>query len=156
MVKMSILITALAALGGCQSAAQSANTANNSGLQVLSTPEQEALNLPFSEAVIAGGLMFVSGQIGSKPGSLELVPGGIQAETQQVMDNLQAVIERHGGSMDDVAKCTVFIEDMSLWGAMNEVYVTYFPNHKPARSAVGADGIALGGSVEIECIALAP
>ena len=125
----------------------------NTNLTVLTTPEHEAANLPFSEAVIAGGLIFTSGQIAAKPGTLDLVPGGIKPQTKQVMENLKNVLERHGSSMNDVAKCTVFIEDMALWPAMNEVYVTYFPNHKPARSAVGADGIALGGLVEIECIA---
>ena len=122
-------------------------------IQVLTSPEHEKAQLPFSEAVIAGGLIFLSGQIAAKPGTVELVTGGIQAETRQVMENIKSVLERHGSNMDDVAKCTVFIRDMSQWPAMNEVYVSYFPNHKPARSAVGASGIALGGAVEIECIA---
>lgn len=124
-------------------------------IRVLSSPTHDAANLPFSEAVVAGGLIFVSGQIAAKPGTLELVPGGIEAETRQVMENIKSVLERHGSSMDDVAKCTVFIRDMAQWPAMNAVYVTYFANHKPARSAVGANGIALGGAVEIECIAAA-
>lgn len=124
-------------------------------IRVLSSPTHDAANLPFSEAVVAGGLIFVSGQIAAKPGTLALVPGGIEAETRQVMENIKSVLERHGSSMDHVAKCTVFIRDMAQWPAMNAVYVTYFPNHKPARSAVGANGIALGGAVEIECIAAA-
>ncbi len=125
-------------------------------MTVHTTPEHEALNLPFSEAVSAGGLLFLSGQIAAKPGSLELVSGGIEAETRQVMENIKTVLERYGASMDDVVKCTVFINDMAQWPAMNAIYVQYFPNHKPARSAVGASGIALGGAVEIECIATAP
>ncbi len=124
-------------------------------IRVLSSPAHDAANLPFSEAVVAGGLIFVSGQIAAKPGTLALVPGGIEAETRQVMENIKSVLERHGSSMNDVAKCTVFIRDMAQWPAMNAVYVTYFPHHKPARSAVGANGIALGGAVEIECIAAA-
>ena len=122
-------------------------------IRVLTSPEHEDAGLPFSEAVVAGGLIFLSGQIAAKPGTVKLVPGGIQAETRQVMENIRSVLERHGSSMDAVAKCTVFIRDMDQWPAMNEVYVSYFPNHKPARSAVGANGIALGGAVEIECIA---
>ena len=101
------------------------------------------MGLPFSEAVEAGGLIFVSGQIAAKPGSLALVPGGIENQTGQVMDNIKNVLERHGSSMDHVVKCTVFIQDMAQWPAMNAVYRTYFSNHKPARSAVGANGIAL-------------
>ena len=128
----------------------------NTHLEPLSTPEHNSRNLPFSQAVKAGGFIFLSGEIGTLPGSMELVPGGIKAETRQIMENMSATLTRIGASMDDVVKCTVFIEEMSMWPQMNEVYVTYFPNHKPARSAVGADGIALGGAVEIECIALAP
>ena len=124
-------------------------------LRVLTSPQHEAQNLPFSEAVEAGGLIFVSGQIAALPGSLELVPGGIEAQTRQVMENIKSVLTRHGSSMARVVKCTVFIQDMAQWPAMNSVYVTYFPDHKPARSAVGANGIALGGLVEIECIASA-
>ena len=127
-----------------------------SKMQILSDPAHDGRNLPFSEAIRAGDFIFLSGQIAAKPGTLDLVPGGIQAETRQVMDNIQDVLNRHRSSMDDIVKCTVFIEDMQDWPAMNEVYVTYFPNHKPARSAVGADGIALGGGVEIECIAYQP
>ncbi len=127
--------------------------AEASSFEVLTTPEHEAQGLPFSEAVRAAGLIFVSGQIAAKPGSLELVAGGIGPQTRQVMENIKAVLERHGASMAQVVKCTVFIQDMAQWPAMNEVYLTYFPDHKPARSAVGANGIALGGLVEIECIA---
>jgi len=110
--------------------------------------------LPFSEAVRVGNLLFLSGKIGRKPGTMEVVPGGIQAETRQALDNIEAVLERHGSSMDRVVKCTVMIDDISQWAAMNEVYVTYFPHEKPARSAFGADGLALGAALEIECIAV--
>ncbi len=126
---------------------------NTSGIRVLTTEEHESLGLPFSQAVIAGGLIFVSGQLGTKVGTAEFVPGGIEEQTHYAMANIKAILERYGSSMDDVAKCTVFIDDINEWPAMNEVYVSYFPNHKPARSALGADGLGLGGAVEIECIA---
>lgn len=142
-----VLLTSLLSAAGCQT--------NQPPLEVLSTAQQQSLNLPFSEAVRVGQLVFTSGQIGALPGSLELVPGGIEAQTRQVMENIAAILERHGSSMDRVAKCTVFIADMADWPAMNAVYVRYFPNHRPARSAVGANGIAMGGKVEIECIAAA-
>ena len=96
---------------------------------------------------------FLSGAIGNKPGTLELVEGGIQAETRQIMETIKMRVETFGSSMDRVAKCTVFLADMSEWGAMNEVYRTYF-DKPPARSALGANGLALGAAVEIECIAV--
>jgi reactive intermediate/imine deaminase len=110
--------------------------------------------LPFSEAVQVGELLFVSGQIGNRPGTLELVPGGIEAETRQTLDNVRAVLERHGSSMDRVVKCTVFLADIAEWPAMNAVYRTCFPGAPPARSAAGASGLALGARVEIEAIAV--
>ena len=124
-------------------------------LQILSTPEQDALNLPFAEGVRIGDVIVLSGQIGAKPGELKLVPGGIQAETRQTLENIRASLERYGSSMDRVFKCTVFMKDMAHWPAMNEVYVEMFDGHRPARSALGASGLALDGNVEIECFALA-
>jgi 2-iminobutanoate/2-iminopropanoate deaminase len=109
---------------------------------------------PFSEAVRVGDLLFLSGMLGNKPGTSELVPGGIQPETRQTMEHIRAAVLRHGGSMDRVAKCTVFLADMAEWAAMNEVYVEFFPTHRPARSALGVNGLALGARVEIECIAV--
>ena len=109
--------------------------------------------LPFSAAVRAGNTLYVSGNIGNLPGTLDLVEGGIEAETRQTMDNIAAVLSEFGSSMDEVVKCTVFLADMAEWGAMNEVYKTYFTN-PPARSALGANGLALGARVEIECIAV--
>ena len=122
--------------------------------EFLSSPAHDALGLPFSEAARVGDLLLVSGQIGNLPGSLELAPGGIQAETQQALDNIAAILARHGSSLDRVAKCTVFLLDMAEWPALNEVWVRTFPN-KPARSALGASGLAKGARVEIECIAAA-
>jgi 2-iminobutanoate/2-iminopropanoate deaminase len=120
----------------------------------LTTPESEALGFPFSEAVRVGHMLYLSGQVGeiqTAPGEAVLVEGGIQPETRQAMENIKAVLERYGSSMDRVVKCLVMIDDMSEWPAMNEVYGSYFPDHKPARSAIGADGLALGAKVEIEC-----
>ena len=119
-------------------------------------PIPGADDLPFSEAVRVGDLLFLSGKIGNVPGTRELAAGGIQGQTRQTMDNIKATLERLGASMDDVVKCTVFLADMAEWGAMNEVYVTYFSKHPPARSALGASGLALGAAVEIECIAAVP
>ena len=121
----------------------------------LTTPGLEELNLPFSEAVRIGDLMILSGQVGVLPGTLTLAEGGIQAEARQTLENIKTVLERHGSSMDRVVKCTVMLDDIDEWGALNEVYREYFPVLKPARSAFGADGLALGAKVEIECWAMA-
>lgn len=112
--------------------------------------------LPFSEAVRVGNMLYLSGQMGTDPTMKSLVPGGIEAETQQTLANMRAILERHGSSLDHVVKCTVMMADMTEWPAMNAVYVAHFPQHLPARSAFGASSLALGGRVEIECIATIP
>jgi len=116
-------------------------------------PGSEESNLPFSSAVQVGDMLYLSGALGNVPGTLELVPGGIKAETRRTMETIKATVERFGSSMDHVVKCTIFMADMSEWPAMNEVYRTYF-KHFPARSALGANGLALGAKVEIECSAV--
>ncbi len=108
---------------------------------------------PFSPAVKVNGFIYLSGQVGTDSAGA-VVPGGIQAETRQTMENIGAVLRRTGSSFDRVVKCTVFMADMKEWPAMNEVYVTFFAADKrPARSAMGANGLALNARVEIECIA---
>lgn len=122
---------------------------------LMSTATSE-MGLPFSDAVRVGNMLYVSGQIGNVPGTLELVPGGIGEETRQALENIRTILERHGSSLDHVVKCTIMIADMSEWPAMNEVYRTFFTEHLPARSALGANGLALNARVEIECFATVP
>ena len=105
---------------------------------------------PFSDAVRVGNLLFVSGKLGIA--REDSAPGGIAAETRRALESIKASLERYGSSMNQVAKCTVFLADMAEWGQMNEVYVTFFGDTPPARSAVGVSGLARGGRVEIECI----
>lgn len=112
----------------------------------------DSLKLPFSEAVRAGSMLYLSGAMGLDD-SGALVPGGIEAETRQALENIRSVLERRGSSMDRVIKCTVMLADMQEWAAMNRVYVEHFSLKLPARSAFGASGLALGGRVEIECLA---
>ena len=119
----------------------------------LNMPGMAELDLPFSSAVRVGNTLYLSGNLGNIPGSIDLAEGGISAETRQTMENISRVLQQFGSSMDDVVKCTVFLADMAEWGAMNEVYKTYFKN-PPARSALGASGLALNARVEIECIAV--
>lgn len=118
-------------------------------------PLPAGMKLPFSEAVRVGSTLYLSGQMGVDA-SAKLVPGGIEAETRQVFANVRAVLERHGSSMDRVVKCLVMLADMADWAAMNQVYLEFFPGPLPARSAFGASGLALGGRVEIEVIAVVP
>ncbi len=116
-------------------------------------PAQAAMKVPFSEAVRVGNMLYLAGQIGIDAAG-KVVPGGITAETRQTLDNIRATLERCGSSLDRVVKVTVMLADMAEWAAMNEVYVTYFDKHLPARSAFGTTGLALGARVEIECIAV--
>ena len=124
-----------------------------SSIEVLGAEETRRLNLPFSEAVAIGDLLFLSGQIGNRPGELKLVDGGIQAQTRQTMKNVIAILNKHGSGVDQLIKCTIFLANMDDWGEMNIAYIEALGDHRPARSALGVNGIALGGRVEIECIA---
>ncbi len=116
---------------------------------------KEMKGLPFSAAVRVGRMLYVSGQIGID-GTGRIAPGGIAAETRQVLENIRTILEQCGSSMDHVVKATVMLADMAEWAEMNRVYVTYFPKHLPARSALGVNGLAFGARVEIECIAVLP
>ena len=121
-------------------------------VEYYKTPRPMAL--PFSDAVRIGSILFLSGEIGVDYATMKVVPGGIKAETKQCLDNIKSTLEKYGSSMDKVFKCTVMIADMKEWPLMNEVYVTYFKKDRlPARSAIGANGLALGAKVEIECLA---
>lgn len=119
--------------------------------EYLTSEQTVSLGLPFSDAVRAGGLLILSGQIGNLPGSMQLAPGGIRAEARQALENVKRILEANGSGMDRVVKCTVMMADIAEWGTFNEVYVTYFPGHKPARSAFAASGLAAGARVELEC-----
>ena len=117
----------------------------------IESEEFSALNLPFSQAVIYGDVIYVSGQIGNI--DLKLVEGGIIPESRQAMMNIKSILEQNGSSMDNVIKCTCMLADMSEWPDLNSEYLKFFPNNKPARSAFGTNGLALNARVEIECIA---
>ena len=119
----------------------------------LAMPGTEALDLPFSSAVRVGNTLYLSGAIGYDREAGALVEGGIQPETRKTLENISATLDAFGSSMDRVVKCTVLLADIGEWAAMNEVYTTFFPN-KPARSAFGTNGLALGARVEIECVAV--
>ncbi len=139
---LTLLALCTGALAAC------AHTSPNLEVEFISTPSPSPV---FSPAVRVGNLLFLSGQIGSDA-SNKLVPGGLQAEARQALNNIKRVLEQNGSSLDRVVKCTVFLADMREWQDFNDIYVTYFRVRKPARSAMGATGLALGARVEIECI----
>ncbi|MCU0975784.1 MAG: RidA family protein [Steroidobacteraceae bacterium] len=112
--------------------------------------------LPFSEAVRTGDLLHLSGQIGIRPGTRELVPGGLEAESRQTLENIRTTLEAHGLSLRDVVKCTIMLADMTQWGRFNAIYREFFAPPYPARSAFGTNGLALGAQVEVECLARVP
>ena len=128
-------------------------TASAGGLEVTHYAVPGDRQLPFSEAVRVGHMLYLSGQLGFDPKTSKLAEGGIAGETRQTMENIKATLEKHGSSMAEVVKCTVFLADIGEWAAMNEVYMTYFPSNPPARSALGSSGLALGARTEIECFA---
>lgn len=110
---------------------------------------------PFSPAVRVGDNLYLSGMIGARPDGT--LPEGIEAQARQVMDNIGAVLTMTGHGFRDLVRCTVMLENIADWAAFNQVYVTYFQDMpRPARSAFGADGLALGALVEVECQAYAP
>ncbi|HVH37382.1 MAG TPA: RidA family protein [Sphingomicrobium sp.] len=123
-------------------------------VQRIGEPSINGQRLPFSTAVQVGDMLYLSGQIGNRPDGT--LPEGIEAQSRQVMDNIGAVLKSADLGFGDVVKCTVMIDDIKQWGDFNKVYVTYFPDGRfPARSAFGADGLAMGALVEVECWAYA-
>jgi reactive intermediate/imine deaminase len=129
----------------------------------LAKPEREIIRvpgslegLPFSSAVRVGDMLYLSGQIGTRPGTTELVAGGVAAETRQTMENIRAVLDVADSGLEHVVKCTVFLTDIADYGEVNAVYAEFFAGDPPARSAVAGSGLALGARVEIECLAIVP
>lgn len=151
MKSFSLFCAAMATMAG----GDPAHAADKPAIEYLNSGKVLPGTLPFSEAVKVGNLLYLSGQLGIMPGSMKLVPGGIKEEARQTMENIKTSLEAHGYRMSDLIKCTVMLADMSEWATFNDVYKTFFPGHFPARSAFGANGLALGARVEVECIAAA-
>jgi len=123
-------------------------------IEFLNSGKVTPTTLPFSEAVRVGNTLYLSGQIGIQPGTLNLASGGIQAEARQTLENIRTTLETHGYTMRDVVKCTVMLADIAEWATFNEVYIAFFAPPYPARSALGANGLAMGARVEVECLAV--
>jgi reactive intermediate/imine deaminase len=126
----------------------------------VSAQPPERLNLgalgrlpAFSHATQLGEVIFVSGTLGTQEGSLDLAPGGMSAQTTQTLRNIERILVAAGSDLEHVAKCNVYVTDMAQFDAMNRAYIAVFGNSPPARTTVGVAELALGASVEIECIA---
>jgi len=124
------------------------------GKKIVSTEKAPKAIGPYSQAIRIEGLVYTAGQIGLIPATMEIVEGGVEAQTRQVFANLKAVLEAAGSGLNYVIKTTVFLKDMSDFAAMNAIYAEFFPENPPARSTVAVAGLPKGGLVEIEVIAL--
>lgn len=143
------LIFGLLMVAGC-----AAPVEDDADEAVVVAPASAVLgDLPFSPGIRAGDFLFLSGAIGTSPGTTELVSDDVGEQTAQTLANLETVLQADGLDLGDVVKCTVFLVDMDHYTAMNEVYRTVWPGPPPARSTVAGSGLALGAKVEIECIA---
>jgi 2-iminobutanoate/2-iminopropanoate deaminase len=125
------------------------------GKKIIHTDKAPQAIGPYSQAVRAGNLVYTAGQIGLDPASMEVVSGGVEAETRQVLTNLKHVLEAADSGLNYVMKTTVFLRDMADFAKMNAVYAEFFPQNPPARSAVAVASLPKGVAVEIEAVALA-
>ncbi len=124
--------------------------------RIINTDNAPAAVGPYSQAVVTGGLVYTAGQIPLIPGTSDIIEGGIEAQTEQVLKNLKAVLEAAGTSLEHVVKTTVFLKDMNNFQAMNGVYAQFFGEKPPARSAVEVARLPLDVIVEIEAVAVLP
>jgi 2-iminobutanoate/2-iminopropanoate deaminase len=124
------------------------------GKQIISTQNAPKAIGPYSQAIRTGNLVFSAGQIALDPSTMEIVAGGVEAQTRQVLTNLRHVLEAANSGLNYVVKTTVFLVDMADFAAMNAVYAEFFLEHPPARSTVAVKALPKGGLVEIEAVAL--
>lgn len=121
--------------------------------EIIRTDRAPAAVGPYSQAVRIKDLVFTAGQIPLDPSTGAVIQGDIEAQTRHVLENLSAVLEAAGSSLDQILKMTVFMTDLSLFGRMNAVYAEYFPENPPARSAVQVAALPLGVAIEMEAVA---
>ena len=124
------------------------------GKKIVSTDKAPKAIGPYSQAIRTENLVFTAGQVGLDPVTMELIEGGIEAQTRQVLTNLKHVLESANSGLNFVVKTTVFLQDLNDFARMNAVYAEFFPEHPPARSTVQVAGLPKGALVEIECVAL--
>ena len=124
------------------------------GKKIVSTEKAPKAFGPYSQAICIEGLVFTAGQVGLDPATMDLVEGGVEAQTRRVLTNLSHVLESADSGLNFVIKTTVFLKDMADFASMNAVYAEFFPENPPARSTVQVAGLPKGALVEIECVAL--
>ena len=124
------------------------------GKKIISTEKAPKAIGPYSQAIRLEELVFTAGQVGFNPATMEIVEGGIEAQTRQVLTNLKNVLESANSGLNFVVKTTVFLQDMGDFASMNAVYAEFFPENAPARSTVQVAALPKGALVEIECVAL--
>ena len=124
------------------------------GKKIVSTDKAPKAIGPYSQAIRTDSFVFTAGQVGLDPATMEIVEGGVEAQTRQVLTNLKNVLEAADSGLNFVVKTTVFLQSMGDFAAMNGVYVEFFPGNPPARSTVAVAGLPKGALVEIECVAL--
>ena len=120
--------------------------------QIISTPNAPSAIGTYSQAVRAGGTLWVSGQIPLDPATKELVPGDMEAQVRRVFENLKAIVLAGGASLDEVVKVTIFLVDLAHFALVNKIMAEYFREPYPARAAVGVAALPRGAQVEVECI----
>jgi 2-iminobutanoate/2-iminopropanoate deaminase len=124
------------------------------GKKIISTEKAPKALGPYSQAIRIEGLVFTAGQVGLDPATMEIVEGGVDAQTRQVLTNLKHVLESADSGLNFVVKSTVFLQDMSDFASMNAIYAEFFPENPPARSTVQVAALPKAALVEIECVAL--
>lgn len=124
--------------------------------QIISTHHAPAAIGPYSQAVKVDSLVFMSGQIPLDPKTMEIVPGGIEAQARRVLDNLAAVAAEAGGGLDDCVKLTIYMIDLAHFGVVNSVMQEYFKSPYPARATIQVSALPRGAAVEIEAVMLTP
>jgi len=134
----------------------SCSSLTHDNVEYFVSKTSEELNFPFSDASIVGNIIYVSGQVGSKPGTREIVEGGIGAETTQTLNNIKMVLNDLGSNSDKIFKCLCMLEDINDYTEMNNAYTTFFNSRDnlPSRSTFAGSGLALGAKIEIECWAI--
>ena len=152
MISIPLLVGTVAILLGGRALPATAPAIDRSAVQYIRAADPKA---PFSAAVRVDNILYLSGQIGV--GADGRLPPQFADQARQTLENVAATLKASGSSLDDVFKCTVMLADMSRWEEFNRIYVTYFkPERLPARSAIGANGLALGAMLELECSAYSP
>lgn len=149
MTKPLLLLLAPILLTACVSVSTTEKPPASPARRVISTPNAPAAIAAYSQGIQVGDTLWVAGQIGLDPATREIVPGGIREETRRALENCKAILEAAGFSLKDVAQVQVLLADINDYQAMNEVYVTYFPENPPARAAYAVAAIPRGARVEI-------